>query len=330
MGIPGKPSSLMIRTHKAPPLTEDVREIWEKAHLSPPSEIPLGPWWVAYDASDRAVAVAGSEVFGTVALLRSVAVQEGLRSLGIGTQLVSFALETLLSQGVEDVYLVTETAAHFFSAWGFRSVSRETLPTAIAKTDQLLRACPVSAEVMHLHLGRAVVRIRTARATDAQAIARTRHPDMEDRTATLQTSLHTREDIGRWLFQRDPRSVVRVAETSSGVVGWLALQPLCTQQAYPFAAELSLYVEPWARGHGIGSRLLQDGIQQARKNGFHKLVLAIFPENTAARRLLEAHGFRSGVLHKEGQWDSVWYKTEMMERLLDDGSENRCGPSRAE
>lgn len=53
-----------------------------------------------------------------------------------------------------------------------------------------------------------------------------------------------------------------------------------------------LLVEPSARGLGIGSRLVDEVIQFARRVGYRKIVLWTQRELTSARRIYKAAGFR--------------------------------------
>ncbi len=53
-----------------------------------------------------------------------------------------------------------------------------------------------------------------------------------------------------------------------------------------------LFVEPWARGLGIGARLVSECVGQARHVGYHRMILFTVASLDAARRLYEAEGFR--------------------------------------
>ena len=92
--------------------------------------------------------IIGLELYGDVALLRSLAVSPEHRSAGLGKQLVSHAEGYALSQGVQDVYLLTTTADKFFSKLGYSSVPRHQAPAAIQGTAEFSDLCPSSSIFM--------------------------------------------------------------------------------------------------------------------------------------------------------------------------------------
>src|SRR5215510_6587634 len=94
------------------------------------------------------VGVAGLEVCGENALLRSVAVRPEWRSHGVGKELVSRVVSDAESRGLNALYLLTLTAEQYFPRFGFERVERSTVPAAIAVTVEFKSACPESAAVM--------------------------------------------------------------------------------------------------------------------------------------------------------------------------------------
>lgn len=86
--------------------------------------------------------VVGLELYGPVALLRSLAVAEKARGKGCGRELVAEAERYAWSQGVKEIYLLTTTAERFFSALGYRHAERESAPEEIRATKEFSTLCP--------------------------------------------------------------------------------------------------------------------------------------------------------------------------------------------
>jgi len=103
-------------------------------------------------AGRAVVGSAALEVYGTAALLRSVAVEEAFQGQGLGTRLTRAALALARQQGITGVYLLTETAGGFFPRFGFRPIARSEVPSAVRRSVEFTSACPASAQVMSVRL----------------------------------------------------------------------------------------------------------------------------------------------------------------------------------
>ncbi len=161
--------------------------------------------------------------------------------------------------------------------------------------------------------------VRPATEADAEVIARIYNQGIADRVATLETEERTPAERAAWLAARDPRHPVLVAERDGQVVGWGSLNPVSPRPAYRYVADFSVYVERVARGGGVGRALLAALIAEARRLGYHKLVLAAFSFNAAGTALYRRLGFREvGVYREQGVLDGRWVDTVVMELLLDD------------
>jgi len=96
----------------------------------------------------RLVGVGGLEVCCNNALLRSVAVRPDWQTHGIGRDLVRRLVRTAEERGIRALYLLTQTAEHYFPQFGFEPVERESVPPEIAETLEFKSACPASAVAM--------------------------------------------------------------------------------------------------------------------------------------------------------------------------------------
>jgi amino-acid N-acetyltransferase len=94
------------------------------------------------------VGTAALELYGTAALLRSVAVWSARRGQGLGQALTIAALDLGRERGVATVYLLTETASEFFPKLGFRPIARADVDAAVLGSAEFTMVCPQSALVM--------------------------------------------------------------------------------------------------------------------------------------------------------------------------------------
>ncbi len=90
----------------------------------------------------------GLELFGDVALLRSLVVADALRGSGAGSMLLAHAENHARGQGVTHLYLLTTTAERFFARRGYVRASRQTAPPAIRATREFAGICPASSAFM--------------------------------------------------------------------------------------------------------------------------------------------------------------------------------------
>jgi phosphinothricin acetyltransferase len=158
---------------------------------------------------------------------------------------------------------------------------------------------------------------RRAHGADAEAITAIYNEGIEDRVATLETELRTPDERCAWLAARGDRHPVLLAERGDQVLAWASLNPFNPRAAYAHVADLSIYVARGARGTGVGRALLARVIDEARSLGFHKMVLAAFPTNTAGMRLYARMGFATvGTYREQGCLDGRWVDVIIMEQIL--------------
>lgn len=96
----------------------------------------------------RVIASAALELYGTAALLRSVAVAPPARGTGLGQRITTAVLDLAATLGVRTVYLLTTTAGEFFPRFGFRPIERAAVDPAVQASVEFTTACPSSALAM--------------------------------------------------------------------------------------------------------------------------------------------------------------------------------------
>jgi amino-acid N-acetyltransferase len=94
----------------------------------------------------------GLELFGDVALLRSLVVSAARRGSGAGSQLLAHAEQHARALGVKRLYLLTTSAESFFANRGYMRAPRAAAPDAIRTTREFSGLCPASSAFMSKQL----------------------------------------------------------------------------------------------------------------------------------------------------------------------------------
>jgi amino-acid N-acetyltransferase len=100
----------------------------------------------------RIIGVVGVEDYAPLVLLRSLAVHNDFKGVGIGLLLLNRFFSFCRSKKIFEIYLLTETAEKYFRMFGFNSVDRKTLPVIIKQTKEFKSICPESAVAMYRKL----------------------------------------------------------------------------------------------------------------------------------------------------------------------------------
>jgi amino-acid N-acetyltransferase len=98
------------------------------------------------------IGTVGLEVYEQVGLLRSLAVESGIRGKGLGVRLVDSVLGMARERNLDAVYLLTTTADKYFPRFGFETIPREEVDSRLSPSEELRGACPQSAVCMKLQL----------------------------------------------------------------------------------------------------------------------------------------------------------------------------------
>jgi L-amino acid N-acyltransferase YncA len=99
------------------------------------------------------------------------------------------------------------------------------------------------------------------------------------------------------------------------VIGWVACGAVSKRSVYAGVVEHSVYVDPMARGRGVGRRLLAQLISSTEAAGIWTIQAGIFPENVASLELHRTAGFRTiGVRERVGRHHERWRDVVFIER----------------
>jgi L-amino acid N-acyltransferase YncA len=159
--------------------------------------------------------------------------------------------------------------------------------------------------------------VRRASSGDLEAIRKIYNQGIEDRLATLEADPRTEDDMGAWWAEHDDRYVALVAMERERVVGWAALNRFSHRCAHSSVADLSVYVARERRGEGIGYALLDRLADEAKRGGFHKVVLHALNDNEHGKRLYRKASFAEvGIFREHGRLDGRFVDVVAMERLL--------------
>lgn len=106
-----------------------------------------------------------------------------------------------------------------------------------------------------------------------------------------------------------------VALLGGAVAGWVAAAPVSERCVYAGVVEHSVYVDPAARGRGIGRALLDALISSTEAAGIWTIQSGIFAENRASAALHAAAGFRVvGRRERIGRQQGRWRDVLLLER----------------
>ena len=154
------------------------------------------------------------------------------------------------------------------------------------------------------------MRIVTMTSEDWPAVCAIYEEGMSTGVGTFEVAAPSWE---QWDKARLPHS--RLVARSDTVLGWAALSPVSTRACYAGVAEVGVYVAAFARGRGIGRRLLEALIASSEEHSIWTLQGATIATNVASLALQERCGFRVvGRRERIAQRDGVWHDTVLTER----------------
>jgi phosphinothricin acetyltransferase len=166
-----------------------------------------------------------------------------------------------------------------------------------------------------------MLEIRKAALKDLGGITAIYNEAIVKTTATFDTTPKTEGEQLLW-FQKHgdeyPLLVaVDAAQTNSEVLGWASLSPWSDRCAYSETGEVSIYIRESEQGKGLGKKLFEQLIAEAKMAGFHTLVSRIAGESLISIKLHENFGFTHvGTLKEVGRKFGKLLDVHMMQKML--------------
>ena len=108
--------------------------------------------YFALSHSEEVLGFVGIAPLGKEGLLRSLVVPQQQRGCGNGACTVEAAANHARRAGIERLWLLTTNAERYFIRRGFRIITRNAAPAAIAASRQFSSTCPDTAVLMCLTL----------------------------------------------------------------------------------------------------------------------------------------------------------------------------------
>jgi L-amino acid N-acyltransferase YncA len=135
---------------------------------------------------------------------------------------------------------------------------------------------------------------------------------IDEGDATFETAAPTWSEFDA---ARLPNHRFVAVDASGQVLGWVAVSPVSDRCAYAGVVEHSVYVDPGARGRGIGRALLDALIASTETAGLWTIQSGVFPENRASIALHRRAGFREvGRRERLGRHNGRWRDVVFIER----------------
>jgi L-amino acid N-acyltransferase YncA len=161
---------------------------------------------------------------------------------------------------------------------------------------------------------RSTATLRPARSADLAAVTAIYNAGIAERVATFETRLREPEELASWFGDDQP---FVVAERDGRVIGWARAAAYSDRCVYQGVGEHAVYVDPAARGAGLGRQLLQALCDASERAGIHKLTSRVFADNAASLAAHRAAGFDEvGLQRRHGKLDGQWKDCVLVEKLL--------------
>ncbi len=134
--------------------TTSIEALLKKSYLPYEDIITSKVDFIVAIKDEQVIGTIGVEKFERIWLLRSFAVADTFKGVGIGNRLLEKLIEKAQIKNCRELHLLTTTAENYFSKKGFIRSSREFAPKVLQSTKEFSEICPVSSAYMVLNLSK--------------------------------------------------------------------------------------------------------------------------------------------------------------------------------
>lgn len=142
---------MIIIRRALPEEKENVKAILKEADLSTAGVDEHFSNFMVLERDGCVIGTAGLEIYGDVAILRSVAILPEFRRQGMGDGLVRAMINFADRRNIKQIYLFTQTARKFFEKFGFKAIPRECIDERCRSSGEA-GLSPTSATAMALDI----------------------------------------------------------------------------------------------------------------------------------------------------------------------------------
>lgn len=159
--------------------------------------------------------------------------------------------------------------------------------------------------------------IRIAVEADVPAILAIYAPYILETTATFEYTVPTEEEFLARFRSITAQFPWLVWEEAGEILGYAYASAPYSRAAYAWCAEPSVYLQPRARGRGIGGKLYAVLEAVLKLQGYQVLYALITQENTGSFRFHQRCGYRFSVLFEDcgfkfGRWlGLIWMEKRL-------------------
>jgi len=233
------------------------------------------------------------ELAGTVALkfvetgvyeFTKMAVEERFQGKKIGKALAEAAIERAKKAGARKIILYSSTklgtALGLYRKLGFREIP----------VDGPYQRSDIKMELNLRSPG--IIRYRNATMEDLPRIVEIYNSTIPGRMVTADTEVVSVESRLEWFKEHTLTRPLWMVEEEKNRVGWISFQSFYGRPAYDATAEISIYLDPSARGRGLGKKALGYAMERCSTLEIKTLLGFIFSHNEPSLKLFKEAGFQ--------------------------------------